>query len=97
MLHILLILLVSFNVASHSPELEGLAFSILEGKVIDENGAAVVLGNALLLSPQDSSLIHGEVFYDGILHLPGITAGVYLITGNGIRFRRPLRHHTHSG
>lgn len=82
----LLFLLASFNIASRSLELIKPPISNLEGKVIDESGQVIVLGNALLLAPQDSSLIQGEVFYDGLLRMPDIPTGNYLLRVTALGF-----------
>lgn len=49
----------------------------LEGNIYDDENIPLDYFNALLLSVRDSSMIQGNVFYDGFFRMEGIPAGSY--------------------
>ena len=51
----------------------------LIGKVVDEASIPIEVGNVLVLSPIDSSLIYGNVLLNGKLHLKGLNANSILL------------------
>ncbi len=56
-----------------------------------EGGEAIVIGNALILSPQDSSLIKGTVFYDGSLEIDRNTEKPYILKVTALGYENFLR------
>ncbi len=78
-LQVLILLLFSFELCGRSTLEERPYLQTLAGTVINESNETVELGNVLLRSLVDSSLVKGEVFYDGTILLPDVSIGSYLL------------------
>lgn len=55
------------------------SFYQLQGIVQDETGRPIEVGNLLLLSPKDSSLITGMLFQEGVFEIAGIRPTSFLL------------------
>ena len=75
MLHKLIIIIfaICYSVGAVSQKM-----ACFHGNVYDENNIPVEYFNVLLLSRQDSSLISGDVFYDGKFELKNIVPQTYI-------------------
>jgi hypothetical protein len=69
----------------------------ISGKVIDDAGEPIFLGNVLALSVIDSSLIQGTVFMDGVFLLPKINAKSCLLKLTSLGYTEHLQMVEFSG
>ncbi|MEM1119021.1 MAG: outer membrane beta-barrel family protein [Bacteroidota bacterium] len=75
-----LLLLLFFNTLSAQRE-----YSI-NAKVVDEQGHPIELGNVLLLHPEDSSLLMGDIFVDGEVRIDNIPNDEFLLNMTALGF-----------
>ena len=59
----------------------------LHGIVQDEAGRPIDVGNLLLLSPKDSSLITGTLFQEGVFEIAGIRPTAFLLKISALGFQ----------
>ena len=57
----------------------------ISGSVINESHDVIEIGNVLILSPIDSSLIKGDLFYDGTFLLSDVSETVFILKNIGAR------------
>ncbi|MEM9850212.1 MAG: outer membrane beta-barrel family protein, partial [Bacteroidota bacterium] len=63
----------------------------LSGKIVTEAGQAVQVGNVVLLSPKDSSLIRGDLFMEGTFQFDQVMTSAFLLKVSALGYEAAYR------